>query len=113
MLSGLKKYSDARNHAQALKELSETFQNEVQPQVVDVEGRTLRLTGTADEQYKEWRELLRQLYLEETGGTAVPPATGSGTTPATTATPASPPAETKAPVKVAEEKPDPGTPVRP
>ena len=115
VLSGLKKYSDARNHAQALKELSETFQNEVQPQVVDVEGRTLRLTGTADEQYKEWRELLRQLYLEETGGTAVPPVTASGTTPATTATPASPPAaaETKAPVKVAEEKPDPGTPVRP
>ena len=115
VLSGLKKYSDARVHAQALKELSETFQNEVQPQVVDVEGRTLRLTGTADEQYKEWRELLRQLYLEETGGAAVPPATASGTTPATTATPASPPAgvDTKTPVKVAVEKPDPGTPVRP
>ena len=115
VLSGLKKYSDARVHAQALKELSETFQNEVQPQVVDVEGRTLRLTGTADEQYKEWRELLHQLYLEESGGTAVPPVTASGTTPATTATPASPPAaaDAKAPVKVAEEKPDPGTPVRP
>jgi hypothetical protein len=104
VLSGLKKYSDAKVHAQALKELSETFQSEVQPQVVDVEGRTLRLTGTAEEQYKEWRELLHQLYLEE-----------AGTTPATTATPASPSslAEHKAPVKVAEEKPDPGTPVRP
>jgi hypothetical protein len=113
VLSGLKKYSDAKNHAQALKELSETFQNEVQPQVVDVEGRTLRLTGTADEQYKEWRELLHQLYLEETGGSAAPPVTSSGTTPATTATPASPPtaADPKAPVKIAEEKP--GTPVRP
>ena len=67
VLSGLKKYSDAKVHAQALKELSESFQNEVQPQVVDVEGRTLRLTGTADEQYREWRELLHQLYLEENG----------------------------------------------
>jgi hypothetical protein len=114
VLSGLKKYSDAKVHAQALKELSETFQSEVQPQVVDVEGRTLRLTGTADEQYKEWRELLHQLYLEETGGAAAG-ATASGTTPATTATPASPPnaADPKAPVKVAVEKPDPGTPVRP
>lgn len=66
VLSGLKKYSDARVHAQSLKELSESFQSEVAPQVVDVEGRTLRLTGTAEEQYREWRELLKQLYLEET-----------------------------------------------
>jgi hypothetical protein len=119
VLSGLKKYSDAKVHAQALKELSETFQSEVQPQVVDIEGRTLRLTGTADEQYKEWRELLHQLYLEETGGvttTSVAPAPGSGTTPATTATPASAPqpaADPKAPVHVAVENPEPGTPVRP
>jgi len=47
-----------------LKELSESFQNEVAPQVVDVEGRTLKLTGTAEEQYREWRELLHQMYLE-------------------------------------------------
>jgi hypothetical protein len=121
VLSGLKKYSDAKIHAQALKELSETFQSEVQPQVVDVEGRTLRLTGSADEQYKEWRELLQQLYLEEAGGipastsTSTPsPATGSGTSPATTATPASTPkADPQAPVHVAVENPEPGTPVRP
>jgi len=71
ILSGLKKYSDAKTHAQALKELSESFQSEVTPQVVDVEGRTLRLTGTAEEQYREWRKLLRQLYEEEIGGTTV------------------------------------------
>ena len=67
ILSGLKKYSDAKTHAQALKELSESFQNEVAPQVVDVEGRTLKLTGTAEEQYSEWRKLLHQMYLEENG----------------------------------------------
>jgi len=67
ILSGLKKYSDAKTHAQALKELSESFQNEVAPQVVDVEGRTLKLTGTAEEQYREWRKLLHQMYLEENG----------------------------------------------
>jgi hypothetical protein len=67
VLSGLKKYSDARVYAQSLKELSESFQTEVAPQVVDIEGRTLRLTGTAEEQYREWRELLKQLYREETG----------------------------------------------
>jgi hypothetical protein len=70
ILSGLKKYSDAKTHAQALKELSESFQNEVAPQVVDVEGRTLRLTGTAEEQYQEWRKLLHQMYIEENAGVA-------------------------------------------
>jgi hypothetical protein len=68
ILSGLKKYSDAKTHAQALKELSESFQNEVAPQVVDVEGRTLKLTGTAEDQYREWRKLLHQMYVEENGG---------------------------------------------
>lgn len=67
IISGLKKYSDAKVHAQALKELSDSFQAEVAPQVVDVEGRTLKLTGTAEEQYREWRKLLHQLYLEESG----------------------------------------------
>jgi hypothetical protein len=68
VLSGLKKYSDARVQGQALKELSQSFQSEVAPQVVEVEGRTLRLTGTAEEQYREWRALLRQLYMEDSGG---------------------------------------------
>jgi hypothetical protein len=74
ILSGLKRYSDARTHAQTLGELSESFQNEMAPQVVDVEGRTLKLTGTADEQYQEWRQLLQEMYLQENGaaGTVEP-----------------------------------------
>jgi hypothetical protein len=103
VLSGLKKYSDAKVHAQALKELSETFQSEVQPQVVDVEGRTLRLTGTADEQYREWQKLLHELYLEENGGAAAPaatPAAAPAPTTSTTSTDAPP-----QPVKVAVEQP--------
>jgi len=66
VLSGLKKYSDARTHAQAFGELARSFQSEVAPQVVDVEGRSLRLTGTAEEQYRQWRELLRQYQSDET-----------------------------------------------
>jgi hypothetical protein len=73
VLSGIKKYADARTHADALKELTLSFQSEVAPQVVDVEGHTLRLTGTAEDQYREWRKLLKQLYQEETGNAAAPP----------------------------------------
>jgi hypothetical protein len=82
----LKKYSDAKVHAQALRELSDSFKSEVQPQVVDVEGRTLRLTGTAEEQYREWRKMLHQLYLEENG--AVTAAELGAPRPAGDATPA-------------------------
>src|SRR5690242_11131631 len=84
VLSGIKKYADARTHADALKELTLSFQSEVAPQVVDVEGHTLRLTGTAEDQYREWRKLLKQLYLEETGTAAAPPPAPPA--PATTAT---------------------------
>lgn len=68
ILSGLKKSSDAKVHTTAIRELATSFQGEVAPQVVEVEGRTLKLTGTAEEQYRQWRELLREQYLQETGG---------------------------------------------
>jgi hypothetical protein len=83
VLSGIKKYGDARVHADALKELTQSFQAEVAPQVVEVEGHTLRLTGTAEDQYREWRKLLKQLYLEETGAAAVA-APAAAPAPATT-----------------------------
>jgi hypothetical protein len=84
VLSGIKKYADARTHADALKELTLSFQSEVSPQVVEVEGHTLRLTGTAEDQYREWRKLLKQLYLEETGAAAAPPPAAPATPPANT-----------------------------
>lgn len=70
ILSGIRKYADARTHAQAFRELAESFQAEVQPQVVDVEGRSLKLAGTAEEQYREWRRLLREFHEQETGAPA-------------------------------------------
>ena len=84
VISGYKKHEEAKIHTESIKEISGSFQNEAAPLVVDVEGRTLRLTGTAEEQYAEWRRLLHELYKEETG--LVP------TTP-----PAAPAADSKTP----------------
>lgn len=67
VMSGLKKREESKMHTDVLKELSNSFENEAAPLVVDVEGRTLRLTGTAEQQYAEWRRLLHELYVEETG----------------------------------------------
>ena len=33
----------------------------------EVEGRTLRLTGSAESQYAEFRRLLREIFAQETG----------------------------------------------
>jgi hypothetical protein len=65
--SGFDKGAEVKMHSDSLKQLGESFQAEVQPMVVEVEGRTLQLKGTADEQYHEWRRLLKELYENETG----------------------------------------------
>lgn len=69
--SGFDKGAEVKMHSDSLKQLGESFQSEVQPMVVEVEGRTLQLKGTAEEQYTEWRRLLKELYENETG-TAAP-----------------------------------------
>jgi hypothetical protein len=65
--SGLDMRADVKMHGESLKQLGNSFQNEVQPIVVDIEGRTLELKGSAEQQYAEWRRLLRELYENETG----------------------------------------------
>jgi hypothetical protein len=65
--SGLDMRAEIKMHGESLKQLGSSFQNEVQPIVVDIEGRTLELKGSAEEQYAEWRRLLRELYENETG----------------------------------------------
>jgi hypothetical protein len=77
--SGLDMRSEIKMHDESLKQLGSSFQNEVQPSVVDIEGRTLELKGSAEQQYAEWRRLLRELYENETG---LPATTADVTQPA-------------------------------
>jgi hypothetical protein len=65
--SGAVHRQERRLHAQTLEELSTSFDDDVKPLVVDIRGTQHRLTGTADLQYQEWRSLLRQLFIQETG----------------------------------------------
>jgi hypothetical protein len=58
---------EKRLHSETLEELSTSFDDEVAPLVVDVAGTQHRLVGTADLQYAEWRDLLKQLFISETG----------------------------------------------
>lgn len=57
----------AEIHNEAIRELGESLQAEVSPMVVEIEGRTVELTGSIEEQYQKWRDLLREIYINETG----------------------------------------------
>lgn len=74
--SGFGKAAEADIHRESIRELGASFESEAEPVVVEIEGQTRRLTGTAEEKYKEWRRLLHEIYTAETGITgdqALPP----------------------------------------
>jgi hypothetical protein len=59
--------SSANIYRENIKELSESFVAEAAPLVIQVEGESRRLTGTAEAQYESWRKLLHEIYEVETG----------------------------------------------
>ncbi|MGI9320075.1 MAG: hypothetical protein ACR2O5_01575 [Thiogranum sp.] len=65
--SGVKKYDQSEIHADALQELNTSFEADLKPKVIEVEGRTVTLTGSAEAQYENWRHLLHQIHIQETG----------------------------------------------
>ena len=58
---------EKRIHTETLEELSTDFDDTIKPMVVEIQGTQHRLTGTADAQYDEWRGLLRQIFITESG----------------------------------------------
>ncbi len=61
-------YESTDIHQVALKELGQSLNLEVGPQVVQVENQTHTLTGSVEEQYEQWRDILGQVYIDERGG---------------------------------------------
>jgi hypothetical protein len=69
IMNAMNQYRAAGVHREEIKELSESFVAEAAPMVVQVQGETMRLTGTAEAQYESWRKLLKEIYETETGFT--------------------------------------------
>ena len=65
--SGLDKQAEARIHMEALEELGQSLENEVAPQVINLDDRTITLSGSVEEQYEQWREIMADLYSAEVG----------------------------------------------
>ncbi len=67
VISGFNISKEAEINEAAIKELSDSFSSEMKPIVMEFEGKKYELTGSAEEQFKQWRELLRKIYYAETG----------------------------------------------
>lgn len=67
LYSGHQKRQEGEMNKEAIEELGDSFASEAEPLTLEVEGQTIRLTGSAEQQYSNWRKLLRQIYAKETG----------------------------------------------
>ena len=76
--SGMEKRAESNIHSLALEELGQSLDAEVTPRVIELEDRTVRLTGNVEDQYDQWRELLADIYAAELAALE-PPAAASET----------------------------------
>jgi hypothetical protein len=67
IISGFNVSKEAEINEAAIRELSESFSDEMQPVVMEFEGKQYELKGSAEEQFNQWRKLLRKIYYAETG----------------------------------------------
>ena len=62
---GLSKRVQAKNQELRLRELNEALASEITPYVLDIEGKTIQISGSAEQQFKEWKTLLKRIYADE------------------------------------------------
>ena len=67
LAAGSRQAQEKTLHVAALKELANSFDGEMAPLLIEVEGHQLRLAGSAEQQFTEWREVLRKVFTIETG----------------------------------------------
>lgn len=65
--SGMDKRGESKLHAETLKELGASLGAEVQPHVIELDEQRVTLSGTVTEQYRQWRQVLREIHSAETG----------------------------------------------
>ncbi len=66
--SGLSKKAELQIHEDALIELGQSLEAAIEPRVIELENRTITLTGNVEAQYAQWKALLRDIYQAERGG---------------------------------------------
>ena len=73
------KSEEALSHSSILREMSASLETELEPSIVDLQDRSVTLTGTVDDQYQEWRRILAEMFRLEEGGESQLEETGDQT----------------------------------
>ncbi len=63
--SGFKSREEANLHQDAINELGESVNLELESQVISFEDNTVELTGNIQQQFIQWREFLKRIYEQE------------------------------------------------
>jgi hypothetical protein len=66
------KGDERQMHVEALAELGNSLEMEIAPRTIELEERTITLSGSVESQYDQWREILADIYADETGEAASP-----------------------------------------
>ena len=72
--SGLEKRAESSIHSLAIEELGQSLSAEITPRVIELEDRTVRLSGNVEDQYDQWRELMADIYATKIGALDMPDA---------------------------------------
>lgn len=64
---GMARTQEAEIHALTLNELGRSLEQELTPSVIELDDRTITLTGSVDSQYEQWKDILHELYHADMG----------------------------------------------
>jgi len=60
-----KRSSEAKIHRDSLNEIASAIDGNLSPSVIEMEDTTVTLTGTAEEQSQQWKDILKKIYIAE------------------------------------------------
>ncbi|MFT5572201.1 MAG: hypothetical protein ACI9FR_001123 [Cryomorphaceae bacterium] len=66
------KRDEAYLHSSTLREMGASLEAELEPNVVDLQDRSVTLSGTVDDQFEEWRRILSRMFEVEQGEISKP-----------------------------------------
>ncbi len=59
---GFDREAESEIHIEALQELGDSLDANLETHVIELEDRTITLSGTVESQYEQWREILKDIY---------------------------------------------------
>jgi len=60
--AGFDREAEAQIHIDALQELGDSLEASIESHVIELEDRTITLSGTVENQYEQWRNILKDIY---------------------------------------------------